>query len=110
MFMLVSVDNPPIDGEGDYPAALAAFRAAWDRLLTAVRATRDPQAHFDRASETGELLSKLVAEDATERGTAAARILDAESLSLTGLGQRISMSKQRAGKLVEKGRKSRGGQ
>ena len=108
--MLVGVSHPPVDGEDDYPAALAAFREAWGRLLAAIRATREPQAHFDRASEAGEVLSKLVAEDAGERGTAAARILDAESLSLTGLGQRISMSKQRAGKLVEKGRKSRGGQ
>ena len=108
MLMLVGVRNPPIDSEDDYPAALGAFRGAWERLLATMR-TRDPQEHFDRATEAGETLAKLVSESAAERAAAAVRIQDAESLTLTALSERISMSKQRAGRLTEKIRKARGG-
>lgn len=95
--------NPPIDGD-DYGAASAAFRQAWRRLLAAVHATPDPQQHFDRATETGATLAWLVAENATERADAAVRIKDAEGLTLTALGKRISMTKQRAGRLTGKAR------
>ena len=107
--MLISVRNPPIDGEDDYWAALRAHRGTWTRLLAAIRATRDPQEHFDRATETGKTLAGFVAEGAEERAAAAVRIQDAESLTLTALSERISMSKQRAGKLTEKARKAREG-
>lgn len=105
--MLVAVRNPPIDGEDEYRAALTAFRELWEKLVAAERAA-DPQVHFDRASEVGELLAKYVSENAGERGAAAIRIRDTESLTLTALSERISMSKQRAGKLVERGQKPQG--
>jgi hypothetical protein len=84
----------------DYPHALAAFRDAWARLRAAIRGTRDPQQRFDRATETGEMLGKRVSDAAAERSDAAAAIQDAESLSLTALAGRISMTKQAAGRLL----------
>ena len=89
--------TPPVD---DYDGAVSAFRAAWHRLLAAVHATPEPQRQFDRATETGETLAKLVAESAAERSDAAARIKDAEGLTLTALGERISMTKQAAGRIL----------
>ena len=93
--------------EDDYPAALAAFREAWARLLAAVHATRDPQRHFDRATEAGEVLAKQVSENAGERAGAAGRIQDAESLTLTALAGRISMTKQAAGRILARRKEHR---
>src|SRR5215470_15580361 len=107
MPMLASVGNPPVDGD-DYDAAHAAYRNAWQRLLAAVHATPEPQRHFDRATEAGETLAKNVAENAAERSAAAVRIKDAESLTLTALGERISMTKQAAGRLTARARKPKG--
>jgi len=89
----------------DYPAARTAFGAAWHRLLTAIHATRDPQERFDRATEARERASKIVGEAANERADAAAGIQDAEDLSLTELGNRISVTKQGAYRLTSKARK-----
>lgn len=96
--------TPPGDGD-DYEAAVSAFRAAWHRLLAAVHATPDPQQHFDRATDTGETLAKLVAESAAERSDAAVRIKEAEGLTLTALGERIRMTKQAAGRLTDRARR-----
>ena len=96
------------DDETDVDAAVAALLQAYADTVTALRKMRDPGRHFTRATELGDTLRKLVSDSTDERAAAAARILEAESLSLTALGARISMSKQRAGKLVEKGRKTRG--
>jgi hypothetical protein len=89
----------------DFPAARTAFGAAWHRLLAAIHATRDPQQRFDRATETGEQVAKLRNEAATERADAALGIKDAEDLSLTALGDRISTTKQGAWRLTSKARK-----
>lgn len=98
------------DDETAVDTAVAALMQAYAGVVAALRAMRDPERHFARATELGDRLRDLVSDSTDERAAAAARILDAESLSLTALGERISMSKQRAGQLVEKGRKSRGGQ
>lgn len=92
----------------DFPAALAAFRDAWARLRAAIRATPDLQQRFDRATETRERLAKMESEAVTERADAAASIQDAESLTLAALGQRISMTKQAAGRLTGRIRKPKG--
>ena len=104
-FMLMDVGNPPVDGEDDYTPAAEAFTQGWKRLLSAVRATPDPQRHFDRATETGQMLAELISENADERAAAAVRIQDAESLSLTVLGKRTRMTKQAAGRLVGRSRR-----
>ena len=104
-FMLVAVDNPPIDGEDHFAAALAALREAWVRVLAELRAIEDPQRQFDSATEAGEVLRKLVSENAGERSAAAVRIQDAESLTLATLGERISMTKQAAGRMTGKARR-----
>jgi hypothetical protein len=97
------------DDEARTDAAVAALLQAYADVVAALRAMRDPARHFARATELGDTLRKLVSDSTDERAAAATRILDAESLSLTALGERISMSKQRAGQLVEKGRKVREG-
>lgn len=89
-------------GEDDYPAALAAFTGAWARLRAAIRATRDPQQRFDRATELRELTAKQRSETTIERDDAAVAIQDAEGLSLTALAARISMTKQAAGRLRDR--------
>lgn len=94
--------------EDNLEAAVAALLRAYAEVVTALHRLRDPGRQFARATELGDVLRKLVSESTDERAIAAARIAEAESLSLTALGERISMSKQRAGKLVEKGRKVRG--
>lgn len=94
-------DQSPLD------AAVAALLQAWADVVTALRRVEDPQAQFARATELGDVLRKLVSESTDERALAAERIADAESLSLTALGQRISMSKQRAAQLTDKAKKIR---
>lgn len=94
-------DQSPLD------AAVAELLRAWADVVTALRRVEDPQEQFERATELGDTLRRLVSESTDERALAAERIADAESLSLTALGQRISMSKQRAGQLTEKAKKIR---
>lgn len=77
-------------------------------MLAGLRAISDPQQRFDAATELGKVVRQMEAESVEERAGAAVAIQESESLSLTALGERISMSKQRAGKLTEKARKSRG--
>jgi hypothetical protein len=103
--MLMGVGNPPVDGKDDYAPAAEAFRQGWKRLLSAVRATPDPQRHFDRATEAGQMLAEFVSENADERADAAVRIKDAESLTLTVLGKRTRMTKQAAGRLTSRARR-----
>jgi hypothetical protein len=106
--MLMDVGNPPVDGEDDYAPAAEAFTQGWKRLLSAVRATSDPQRHFDRATEAGQMLAEFVSETADERAVAAVRIQDAESLTLAVLGKRTRMTKQAAGRLVGRSRRKKG--
>lgn len=88
-------------------AAVAALLTAYADAVTALRALQDPERYFARATELGNVLRDLVSKSTDERALAAERILQAESLSLTALGERISMSKQRAGQLTEKAKKIR---
>lgn len=89
-------------------AAVAALLRAYADAVAALRAMRDPERHFARATGLGDALRDLVSKSTDERAIAAERILEAESLSLTALGERISMSKQRAAQLVDKAKKARG--
>ena len=93
-------DQSPLD------TAVAALLRAWADAVTALSEIEE---HFKRATELGDTLRKLVSESTDERALAAQRIYEAESLSLTALGERISMSKQRAGQLMDKARKAQGG-
>ena len=103
--MLMVMGNPPVDGDDDYPAAAPAFVSAWHRLAAAIHATRDPQRRFDRRTETGEFAANIVSENAAGRASDAVEIQDAENLTLTALSERISMTKQAAGRLTGRARK-----
>ena len=97
-----------MDDQGDeaaVDAAVAALLAAYADVVAAMRAMKDPNRYFIRAGELGDTLRRLVSKSTDERALAAARILEAESLSLTALGERHSVSRQRADQLVKKGRK-----
>ena len=107
--MLLRVGNPPVD-EDHFATVLAALREAWVQVLAELRAIEDPQHQFDSATEAGEVLRKLVSENAEERSAAAVRIQEAESLTLAALGERISMTKQAAGRLTGRARRPRKGQ
>jgi len=102
------VDTPPVDGEERFAASIAALREAWVSLIAALHAIPDPQARFDAATRLESVTRQLERERVEERATAAVDIQEAESLTLTALSTRISMSKQRAGRLTEKARKARG--
>jgi hypothetical protein len=100
-----------MEGRGDetaVDAAVAALLRAYADTVAALRAMREPERHFARTTELGEVLRDLLSKSTDERALAAERILEAESLSLTALGERISTSKQRAGQLLEKAKKARG--
>ena len=86
-------------------AAVATLLLAYADCVAALRDIEDPERHFKRATELGDTLRDLVSKSTDERALAARRILEAESLSLTALGERISMSKQRAGQLMDKAKK-----
>ena len=94
--------------EATVDAAVASLLRAYADAVAALRMMRDPERHFARATELGDTLRELVSKSTDERARAAERILEAESLSLTALGERISMSKQRAGQLLDKAKKARG--
>lgn len=74
-----------------------------------MRAMKNPDRYFTRATELAETLRELVSKSTDERALAAERIYEAESQALTPLAQRHSMSRQRADQLVRKGRKIREG-
>lgn len=105
----VAWDVYPVDMADQSPldAAVAALLQAWADAVTALREIEDPERQFARATKLGDVLRRLVSESTDERALAAERILEAESLSLTALGQRISMSKQRAGQLTDKAKRIR---
>ena len=88
-------------------AAVAELLAAYAGVVWAMREMKDPNRYFARATELGEVLRDLVSKSTDERALAAERIFEAESLSLTALGERYSMSRQRYEQLVKKGRKIR---
>lgn len=97
--------NPPLDDDGSFGASIAALREAWVAVIAGLRAIPDPQARFDAATGLGKLARQMESEAVEERAAAAVAIQDAESLTLTALAGRISMSKQRAGRLTGKARK-----
>jgi hypothetical protein len=72
-----------------------------------IEAETAPAAAFARATRLVELLRAQVDEAAELRVRAAARIYEAESLSLAGLADRLGISKARAAQLINSS-KSRG--
>lgn len=103
-------DQSPLDAAEaliELDAAVNALLQAWADAVAALRKIEDPELQFARATDLGDALRRLVSKSTDERALAAQRILEAESLSLTALGKRISMSKQRAGQLTDKAKRIR---
>ena len=101
------MDTPAVDDA--YRAAVAALHEAWSCVRAELRALPDLRLRFDNATALGDLARQFESESVDERADAAEAIKDADSLNITALSERISMSKQRAGKLLEKARKRQEG-
>lgn len=99
--------TPAGDDEGDFASAVAALLRAWTRVRAALRDIPDPQRRFDQATELGDLMRTFESQSVEERADAAVAIKEAESLSLTALGERIRMTKQAAGRLADRARRPR---
>lgn len=95
------------DVEHALAAAMAAVKEDYEEAAMQIRAISDPQRAFERATELVSMLREITGHAADERAFAAERIKERERLSLAQLGERIGMSKQRAGKLLERAEKAR---
>lgn len=85
-------------------AEVTAIRAAFARAFAAIQASPDAGQAFRDASTLGELAKQLQSETADFRAFLAARLADANTLSVTQLGRLLGMSRSRAAQLVAAGR------
>jgi hypothetical protein len=97
----------PVGDPADTEDALRRLRDVLAAAVAAVRDAPDAQRTFEALTALTETLRVAVETVAGLRAGAAARIADEEGLSLAGLAQRISVSKQRAGRLVQNARRWR---
>ena len=100
-------DAPEPAPEQAFAAALAALKEAYDDAVTYLRAIPDPQRAFEAASELADMLREKAERASDERAFGAERIKERERLTLTALAERISVSKQRAGQIIQRADKAR---
>lgn len=80
------------------------MREAFARAVAAIQASPDAEQAFRDASALGDLAKQLERETADFRAYLAARILDANTLSITQLARILGVSRSRAAQLVTAGR------
>jgi hypothetical protein len=97
MIRRMAPDDPAVQAAAD---ALDRLRAACQAAVEAAFAVADRQARFDAATRVGEQLGYWHATIADGRARTAREIRAAESLSLAGLADRLSISKARADQFV----------
>mgnify|MGYP001953633748 CR=1 FL=1 len=90
-----------------FMAALESLEEAHEKAVSVIRAMPDPQQAFDYSTQMADKLRELAEAAADLRAQTAVRIADHEKLSLTVLAKRISMSRARAGQLVQRGKKTK---
>jgi len=83
---------------------MRGIRAAFARAVAAIQASPDAEEAFHDASALGELAKQLESETADFRAYLAARLLDANALSIGQLAALLGMSRSRAAQLVTAGR------
>ncbi len=83
---------------------MRGIQAAFARAVAAIQASPDAEQAFRDASALGDLAKQLESETADFRAYLAARLLDANTLSITQLAQLLGMSRSRAAQLVTAGR------
>jgi hypothetical protein len=91
--------NPP-DDETAAAEAYADLQAAAEKAIEATRVIADNAAAFSAAQRLVRYLRDKTQEAGQVHARAAARIHQAESLSLAALAKRIGVSKARADQLV----------
>lgn len=77
-----------------------AFKAA----AAAIETDDDPRRSFQLATDLTEALRERTNDAASLRALAAARVFEAERMSLAGLADRIGVSKARAAQLIRSSR------
>jgi hypothetical protein len=98
------------DAEREVAQALDALAKAHKEAMAAIDAITDPQQAFERATTLANLLGDMRSEAAELRARTAARIWEAEELSLAALAERIGVSKARADQIIRAAKTSRKGQ
>ncbi|MEU1385817.1 MULTISPECIES: hypothetical protein [unclassified Nonomuraea] len=92
-------------GESEQPE-LAAMKHAYEQIQGKLLANPDCAEAFRLATELAESLREMAEEAALARARSAARISEAESLSLAGLADKLGVSKARASQLLRVARGS----
>ena len=87
--------------------ALDALTAAYRKAVATISAIPNPQRAFEYATQLANALRGTYEEASELRTHAAARIWEAEELSLAALAQRIGVSKARADQLIRAAKASR---
>jgi len=85
-------------------AEITEIREAFARAIAAVQASPDAAQAFRDVSALGELGKQMEVDAAGFREYLAARLADANSLSVTELGKQLGVSRSRAAQLLKAGR------
>lgn len=94
------------DGTQAVAKALDAIDRAYKAAAAAIDADRDPTRAFRLATEVTETLRERTNDAANLRVVAATRTYEAERLSLSGLADRIGISKARAAQLINSSKRT----
>ena len=87
--------------------ALDALMAAYRDAAAAINAIPDPQRAFEYATQLASMLRDIAQRASELRTQTAARIWEAQELSLAALAERIGVSKARADQLIRAAKASR---
>jgi DNA-directed RNA polymerase specialized sigma24 family protein len=87
---------------------LSALSQAFGEVARVIRATPDPQDAYDMATRLADEMRAMADAAAQVRAETAARIHEAEGLSIAGLAERLGVSKARADQLLRAARKAKG--
>lgn len=95
-----------VEVERGFVPALVALRRAYASAATAIRGAPDPQVGFEDATKLADAMREVAANAADLRAAAARRIYEEEQLSLASLAERIGVTRQRAGQLMQTAKKA----
>ena len=101
------MSGEPKGDPGELTATISALREAYDRAVTAIEGHPDRQQALDAATRLADQLRTIADSAAELRARVVERIWEEESLSLTGLGSRVGVSKARAAQILQVAKKSR---
>jgi hypothetical protein len=94
-----------VSREEDVRSALDAVVRAHEQATALITAVEDADEAFRLATELRDTVDLLVGKAAGLRATMARRIYEREQLSLSGLAQRLGVSKSRADQFLQTARR-----